>query len=295
MRAPRRGGPELRVDRRQRTQRGQAPPRPVATVAIRDGDCVVLDFGALYDGYHSDMTRTVAARRASIRGWPTMFDVVEEAQAAGRGGGAGRRWPGPTSTRPAGRSSTDAGCGEHFTHGTGHGVGLLIHEVPWATASSVDTLPVGDVVTVEPGVYRAGLGGVRIEDTVLVTERRLPPAHAHPEGPVMPAISTNDLKNGITLQLDNGLFTVVDFQHVKPGKGGAFVRTKLKNVRTGAVLERTFRAGEQRRAGHRRQARHAVPLPRRRRLRLHGQRPPTTRSTCRRPRWATPPTTWSSR
>ena len=59
----------------------------------------------------------------------------------------------------------------------------------------------------------------------------------------MPAISTNDLKNGITLQLDNGLFTVVDFQHVKPGKGGAFVRTKLKNVRTGAVLEKTFNAG----------------------------------------------------
>jgi elongation factor P len=59
----------------------------------------------------------------------------------------------------------------------------------------------------------------------------------------MPAISTNDLKNGMTLQLDNGLFTVVEFQHVKPGKGGACVRTKLKNVRTGSVLERTFNAG----------------------------------------------------
>jgi elongation factor P len=59
----------------------------------------------------------------------------------------------------------------------------------------------------------------------------------------MPAISTNDLKNGITLSLDNGLFTVVEFQHVKPGKGGAFVRTRLKNVRSGAVLERTFNAG----------------------------------------------------
>jgi elongation factor P len=59
----------------------------------------------------------------------------------------------------------------------------------------------------------------------------------------MPAITTNDLRNGITLQLDNGLFQVVDFQHVKPGKGGAFVRTKLRNVRTGAVLERTFNAG----------------------------------------------------
>jgi elongation factor P len=58
------------------------------------------------------------------------------------------------------------------------------------------------------------------------------------------SITTNDLKNGITLDLAEGLFTVVEFQHVKPGKGGAFVRTTLKNARTGAVLERTFRAGE---------------------------------------------------
>ncbi len=59
----------------------------------------------------------------------------------------------------------------------------------------------------------------------------------------MPAITTNDLKNGITLELDNGLFQVVEFQHVKPGKGGAFVRTKLRNVRTGNVFDRTFNAG----------------------------------------------------
>ena len=59
----------------------------------------------------------------------------------------------------------------------------------------------------------------------------------------MPAITTNDLKTGITLELDNGLFQVVEFQHVKPGKGGAFVRTKLRNVRTGNVLDRTFNAG----------------------------------------------------
>jgi elongation factor P len=59
----------------------------------------------------------------------------------------------------------------------------------------------------------------------------------------MPAITTNDLKNGITLELDNGLFQVVEFQHVKPGKGGAFVRTKLRNVRTGNVFEKTFNAG----------------------------------------------------
>jgi len=60
----------------------------------------------------------------------------------------------------------------------------------------------------------------------------------------MPAISTNDLKNGMTLRLDNGLFTVVEFQHVKPCKGGAFVRTTLRNARTGAVIDRTFRAAE---------------------------------------------------
>jgi elongation factor P len=60
----------------------------------------------------------------------------------------------------------------------------------------------------------------------------------------MPAVSTNDLKNGMGLKLPDGLFTVVEFQHVKPGKGGAFVRTKLRNVRTGAVIERTYRAAE---------------------------------------------------
>jgi elongation factor P len=59
----------------------------------------------------------------------------------------------------------------------------------------------------------------------------------------MPAITTNDLKNGITLELDNGLFQVVEFQHVKPGKGGAFVRTKLRNLKSGNVFERTFNAG----------------------------------------------------
>ena len=60
----------------------------------------------------------------------------------------------------------------------------------------------------------------------------------------MPAISSNDIKNGITIATEGGLFTIVEFQHVKPGKGGAFVRTKLRNARTGAVIERTYRADE---------------------------------------------------
>ena len=59
----------------------------------------------------------------------------------------------------------------------------------------------------------------------------------------MPQISVNDLKNGITLELDNGLFQVIEFQHVKPGKGGAFVRTKIRNIRSGAVIDKTFNAG----------------------------------------------------
>jgi len=59
----------------------------------------------------------------------------------------------------------------------------------------------------------------------------------------MPQISVNDLKNGITLELDNGLFQVVEFQHVKPGKGGAFVRTKIRNVKNGSVIDKTFNAG----------------------------------------------------
>jgi elongation factor P len=60
----------------------------------------------------------------------------------------------------------------------------------------------------------------------------------------VPAISSNDIKNGITLRIEDGLFTVVEFQHVKPGKGGAFVRTKLRNARSGAVIERTYRSDE---------------------------------------------------
>ena len=59
----------------------------------------------------------------------------------------------------------------------------------------------------------------------------------------MPQISVNDLKNGITLELDNGLFQVIEFQHVKPGKGGAFVRTKIRNLRNGAVIDKTFNSG----------------------------------------------------
>ena len=93
----------------------------------------------------------------------------------------------------------------------------------------------------------------------------------------MPAISTNDFKTGMTLELDNGLFSVVEFQHVKPGKGSAFVRTKIRNVRTGAVIERTFNAGV--RVEQAIVEKHNMQLlyKSRRRLRVHGLRVRTTR------------------
>ena len=164
-----------------------------------------------------------------------------------------------------------AGWGEQFPHGTGHGVGLDIHEAPHVARTSAATLARSSVVTVEPGVYLPGVGGVRTEDTVVVCRGGCPSAHqvpqvaqplshaVHPttapadrkpavrsarEVPHVPMITTNDLKNGMTLNLDEGLFNIVEFQHVKPGKGGAFVRTTLKNARTGQVIDRTFRAGE---------------------------------------------------
>jgi Xaa-Pro aminopeptidase len=134
---------------------------------IVEGDLVVFDFGALVDGYCSDMTRTVMVGTAS----PTqqrMLDVVTASQAAG------------VATVRAGATSVevdeacravirDAGWADAFTHGTGHGVGLEIHEDPRVTWAVSATLALGHVVTVEPGVYLADHGGVRIEDTVVVT------------------------------------------------------------------------------------------------------------------------------
>lgn len=135
---------------------------------IVEGDLVVVDFGALVDGYHSDMTRTVAVGALDDQR-QRMLDVVLESQAAGVAAvGAGVT---AAAVDQVCRDVIDgAGWGDAFVHSTGHGVGLDIHEEPRVSGRSAATLVAGHVVTVEPGVYLPGLGGVRIEDTVLVTE-----------------------------------------------------------------------------------------------------------------------------
>ncbi len=163
--------------------------RPSPT-RVDDGDTVIIDVGALVDGYHSDMTRTF------LVGEPTLlqrevYDVVLAAQRAGVASvrpGITIRELDATCRRPI----TAAGYGEWFSHGTGHGVGLLIHEDPFVNASGEGVLQVGDVVTVEPGVYRGDLGGVRVEDLVEVTSDGCRVLTRSPkDSPCLPSPPTN--------------------------------------------------------------------------------------------------------
>jgi Xaa-Pro aminopeptidase len=139
--------------------------RPTDAV-LATGDFVKIDFGALVAGYHSDMTRTFVLESADD--WQReIYALVAEAQKAGREAlrpGADLR----EVDAAARQMIADAGYGDHFGHGLGHGVGLQIHEAPGIGATSAGTLLAGSVVTVEPGVYLPGRGGVRIEDTLAV-------------------------------------------------------------------------------------------------------------------------------
>ncbi len=129
----------------------------------------MIDFGALLDGYCSDMTRTVWTGELVDAELRRAVEVVASSQAAGvdavRAGVTGA-----AVDRTCREVIAAAGWGDAFVHGTGHGVGLDIHEAPSVAATSADTLAAGHVVTVEPGVYLPGVGGVRIEDTVVVTD-----------------------------------------------------------------------------------------------------------------------------
>ena len=134
--------------------------------ALARGDIVKLDFGARFDGYHSDMTRTVAFGEPDPQ-LRKVHEVVLRAQEAGAAAvRAGAR--GGDVDSAARSVIREAGYGDRFGHSLGHGIGLEVHEGPTLRDGGDDELPEGTVVTVEPGIYLPGLGGVRIEDMVVV-------------------------------------------------------------------------------------------------------------------------------
>ncbi len=132
---------------------------------LRAGDLVKLDFGATFEGYHSDMTRTVGFGRMDDER-RRIHRIVLDAQRAGV-----ERVAAGVACKDVDAASRDVvqAAGYGFGHGTGHGIGLEVHEAPSVRGESTETLAAGMAVTVEPGIYLPGFGGVRIEDTVIVT------------------------------------------------------------------------------------------------------------------------------
>lgn len=136
---------------------------------IQEGELVTLDFGAYYNGYCSDITRTVAVGEINEE-LRTIYETVYEAQARGMQGIK----PGMTGRQADALTRdyiTEKGFGEHFGHSTGHGIGLEVHEGPSLAVHSEMILEPGMIVTVEPGIYVSGVGGVRIEDDAVITEQ----------------------------------------------------------------------------------------------------------------------------
>jgi Xaa-Pro aminopeptidase len=148
--------------------RGALPHAEPTDEPIPRGTLVTLDIGARLDGYCSDCTRTWATGELPddlADAYALVQRAQAEALAAVRPGPSGRE------VDAVARSIIeDAGHGDHFGHGLGHGVGMEIHEAPRLARSAEEALVAGHVVTVEPGVYIPGRGGVRIEDLVVVTE-----------------------------------------------------------------------------------------------------------------------------
>lgn len=135
---------------------------------VEDGDFITLDFGAVVEGYHSDMTRTVAVGSVSDE-QKLVYDTVLQAQTA-----ALAVIKNGVACFDADKAARDvienAGFGRYFGHGTGHGVGVEIHEFPNLSPKSKATLTSGNIVTAEPGIYIPGKFGVRIEDMAFVTD-----------------------------------------------------------------------------------------------------------------------------
>jgi Xaa-Pro aminopeptidase len=148
---------------------GSKPHAEPGDTIVGDDTLVVVDFGAIVDGYCSDCTRTLSTGKNLPKDLRAAYDVCLEAQVAA----CELIRPGMTGDEAdaiARRIITDAGFGDAFGHGLGHGVGVAIHEAPRLGQESEDVLEPGNVVTIEPGIYLPGLGGVRIEDLAVVTE-----------------------------------------------------------------------------------------------------------------------------
>ena len=151
---------------------------------LEPGDLVIIDVGAQVDGYRSDMTRTFVLGDPSDRA-AALLEAVERSQAAG----AAAVEPGVEAgeiDKACRAVIDDAGMGDAFVHGTGHGVGLDIHELPRVASGSAATLETGNVLTVEPGVYFPGFGGVRVEDLLVVTDSGCRPLTLHPKTSLVP-------------------------------------------------------------------------------------------------------------
>jgi Xaa-Pro aminopeptidase len=145
--------------------RSALPHARASSKTLRPGEFVVIDMGCVLDGYASDMTRTVAVGEpddAMRRAYGVVLDAQRQAVAAVRAGASGR-----AVDAVARDIITDAGLGEYFSHGLGHGVGLQVHEWPRLSHNTDDVLPRDAVVTVEPGVYLPERFGIRIEDMVV--------------------------------------------------------------------------------------------------------------------------------
>ncbi len=151
---------------------------------LQSGDLVIVDVGAEVEGYRSDMTRSFVLGDPDQR-VETMLEVVGRSQSAGveavRPGVAASEIDGACRSIIA-----EAGMGEAFVHGSGHGVGLDIHELPRVVSGSTAVLESGNVLTVEPGVYFPGVGGARVEDLLVVTDDGCRPLTLYPKAPVVP-------------------------------------------------------------------------------------------------------------
>ncbi|MFN0159102.1 MAG: M24 family metallopeptidase [Bacteroidota bacterium] len=148
-------------------ERGALPHARATSKKIKSGDLVTLDFGCTVRGYNSDITRTVGVGRVSKK-QRRMYDVVLEAQRAAIAE-AHAGMPASELDAVARDRIAAAGYGKYFTHSLGHGLGLQVHERPRVSSLGKERLQSGSVITIEPGVYIPGVGGVRIEDDVVLT------------------------------------------------------------------------------------------------------------------------------